>query len=176
MAGESTFGLFETSFMNAPANPIWVFDRRFYARYIEAILDTSSLPLPDAAAEVDRIVERSSGALGRRIHPLSSIVMPALARSIDAFGRTAVYGDLVSLIVAIERYRLAHGAVPDELTQLVPEFLAELPPDPYADGPYLYLREDSGYAVYSVGPDRIDGKGEKMRGPRAGDICLRIMR
>jgi hypothetical protein len=66
----------------------------------------------------------------------------------DAARQCAIAG------VAVARHRLAHGALPDRLEQLVPAELDEIPTDPFDGGPLRYRRGVSGAEVYSVGPER----------------------
>lgn len=57
--------------------------------------------------------------------------------------------------LAVERFDRAHGAPPDTLEQLVPAFLDAVPTDYYTGAPLKYQRTDSGYALKSVGWDRV---------------------
>ncbi len=62
--------------------------------------------------------------------------------------------------LAIERYRLAHQALPESLEALVPDYLAEVPRDPFDGAPLRYIRhETGGYTVYTIGDDGIDHGG-----------------
>lgn len=61
--------------------------------------------------------------------------------------------------LAVERHRLAHGRWPESLTALVPEFLKEVPADPYNGSPLKYRRLADGVVIYSVGPDGEDNGG-----------------
>jgi ABC-type transport system involved in multi-copper enzyme maturation permease subunit len=66
-------------------------------------------------------------------------------------------------LIALERYRLAHGAWPESLDALTPKFLSEVPKDPY-DGRLLrYRRLPDGVVVYSIGQDGQDNGGTKLR-------------
>jgi hypothetical protein len=65
--------------------------------------------------------------------------------------------------LAAERYRLAHHAWPDSLDKLVPEFLPQVPIDPYDRKPLRYQRRKDGVAIYSVGPDGKDDGGKLDR-------------
>jgi hypothetical protein len=68
--------------------------------------------------------------------------------------------------LAIRQFERQHGAWPENLGQLVPEYLAELPIDPYSGRPLGYLPGDDDFALYSVGLDRQDngGRFSEMRG------------
>ena len=77
--------------------------------------------------------------------------------------------------IAVERFRRHHGEYPKRLYQLVPDFLPEVPEDPFTGEPLRYLIEENGYVVYSVGPDGVDdgGKSDDSRGP---DLVFRVSR
>jgi len=62
--------------------------------------------------------------------------------------------------VAIERYRMAHGAIPVSLDELVPAYLPEIPVDPFNGEPMRYAAGTDRYAVFSV-----DGDGEPCANP-----------
>lgn len=78
----------------------------------------------------------------------------------------------VRTVIAVERYRAEHDALPASLDDLTPAFLAEVPQDPLGDGPLVYRVEGDGFALYSVGADGIDHGGvvemTKGTGPLAG--------
>ena len=60
---------------------------------------------------------------------------------------------------ALERYRIANGAYPAQLGDLVPKFVAALPADPANGGVFSYQPEDGWYHLASAGPPR--GKFQK---------------
>jgi hypothetical protein len=62
--------------------------------------------------------------------------------------------------LAAERYRLRHRAWPQTAAELVPEFLPELPLDPFDGQPLRYKRLPDGIVIYSVGADGIDDGGQ----------------
>ena len=48
--------------------------------------------------------------------------------------------DLARVAIALERYRLAHGAYPESLDVLAPQFIAQLPHDIINGQPLHYRR------------------------------------
>jgi len=91
---------------------------------------------------------------------------PAMALTLPAlwgFARTdAVWLALVRATVgalAVEAFRRAHGRLPDALADVVPDFAADVPADPFLDEPLRYCKTDAGYTVYSVGPNGTDEGG-----------------
>ncbi len=61
---------------------------------------------------------------------------------------------------ALERYRLAHGAYPEKLGDLVPEFLPAVPPDVIDRQSLRYRREAADrFVLWSVGENEVDDQG-----------------
>jgi hypothetical protein len=50
-------------------------------------------------------------------------------------------------------YRAEHGEYPRQLEQLVPDYLPELPMDPFNDKPFSYQTKDKGFLLHSFGPN-----------------------
>jgi hypothetical protein len=72
----------------------------------------------------------------------------------------------IRLMVAIEAFRAARGHPPASLDDLIPDFIAQLPTDPYApDARHRYILfpaqgvHPATYTLYSVGFDGIDDGG-----------------
>lgn len=61
---------------------------------------------------------------------------------------------------AVERFRLEQGRLPDELRELVPDYLEAVPRDPCDGKPLRYGRTDEGYTIYGVGSDGKDDGGD----------------
>ncbi|MCX8065745.1 MAG: hypothetical protein N3G21_11340, partial [Candidatus Hydrogenedentes bacterium] len=72
-----------------------------------------------------------------------------------------IFGNLRKLTLAIEKYRIRFGKLPDTLDELVPEFLDTLPCDPWNEGlDFTYRKlEPLGFVVYSFGRDFRDDGG-----------------
>lgn len=78
-----------------------------------------------------------------------------------AFAQAALNQALIAC--ALERYRLARGSYPEKLSQLVSEYLPEIPPDPVARRPMSYERNPAGrYTLRSFGVDREDDRVRKV--------------
>ena len=62
--------------------------------------------------------------------------------------------------LGLQAFRKTNGAYPDNLSDLTPSILPELPTDPFApSSPIRYVKTGSGYILYSVGPDGKDNGG-----------------
>ena len=92
-------------------------------------------------------------------YALPRVLIPAIDRSRGAEWRCRVNNAMAATACAVERYRLAHGTLPEDLDALVPTFMAAVPIDPFRDdqGPISYrIREDGSYVIYSWGQNRRD--------------------
>jgi membrane protease YdiL (CAAX protease family) len=70
--------------------------------------------------------------------------------------------DALIITIAIMRYRLGQGELPDELYQLVREgYLDSIPLDPYSDEPFIYKKLHTDFLLYSLGPDFDDDGGTR---------------
>ncbi len=63
--------------------------------------------------------------------------------------------------VAVKRYQLKHGKLPDQLSELSPVFLESPPIDPCDGQPLRMLVTDQTITIYSVGKDQTDDGGVK---------------
>ena len=69
-------------------------------------------------------------------------------------------------VCAAEIYRRERREVAASLSQLVPEFLSEIPLDPIDGQPLRYVCDDSRYCVYSIGVNQIDDGGQVKHQPK----------
>ena len=90
--------------------------------------------------------------------PLGTMIpnWPMMIRALDKLNTER---DAAITVIALHRYRLAHGDFPPALDQLVPEFLPTLPLDPMDGKPLRYRLKTSGPVLYSIGADGFDGGG-----------------
>ncbi len=72
--------------------------------------------------------------------------------------------------MALERHRMVRGAYPAALEELVPDFLPEIPADPFDGKPLRYrLQADGSPHLWSVGSDLVDDGGAPHRHSDKGD-------
>ncbi|MCL5037269.1 MAG: hypothetical protein M1269_09165 [Chloroflexi bacterium] len=103
----------------------------------------------------------------RGAYSLSLSMIPNIYMMV--FRYQSVLADLraISILAAIKQYRAKYGGEPGGLGALVPEFLDKVPLDPFDGKPFRMVRTGMGLVVYSVGPDKIDGKSRvSVRGVR----------
>jgi hypothetical protein len=81
---------------------------------------------------------------------------------------------MAKLSLALAAYRSDRGSYPDALGQLVPEYVKEVPEDPYSGDALRYAREGEDYVLYSVGPNGQDEQGRDYQcEPEGDDVAVR---
>src|SRR5690606_10361919 len=98
-------------------------------------------------------------------------LFPSLVACTDAFGRSEAIRRCLDATLAARRYRLQHGQPPQRLTDLVPNFLPEVPLDPYSGQPLLMLVDAQTLTIYSVGRNRVDDNGVYSLAAMGPDIA-----
>jgi hypothetical protein len=104
-------------------------------------------------AEIDRCVKRSS---------LMRVVSPVMIQYDTAMLRQQAKQAVLEVALAAHAYRRDLGEFPPSLSELLPNYLPAVPPDPCdpSGGPLLYRRDQALKAVvWSVGDDRVDSGG-----------------
>ena len=96
-----------------------------------------------------------------KIHVLLHIVMPSLFRCVTSDLRGIARLQTARVALAIERYRLATGTLPDTLGELTPTYIAIIPKDPFDGKDLRYQKLDTGFVVYSIGKDGQDDGGKE---------------
>jgi hypothetical protein len=101
------------------------------------------------------------------------VELPKACAKADARHATAV------VALAVARYQAKHGQFPKQLEDLVPEFLAVVPRDPFDGKPIKYQDTDSGVTIFSVGRDTVDENdvyGNRPTKPEKGDMTFTLPR
>jgi hypothetical protein len=62
--------------------------------------------------------------------------------------------------LAVRLYRVEHGKLPKRLEQLTPNYLQELPVDPFSGQPFTYRPDGEIFVLYSFGADGNDDGGK----------------
>ncbi|MGE5293746.1 MAG: hypothetical protein ACM3VT_02865 [Solirubrobacterales bacterium] len=96
------------------------------------------------------------------------IVMPSVETlaSVDLANQARL--QTAQTAVAVERYRIAAGRLPESLADLVSTHLDAIPEDPFDGRPLRYRTSQTGYIIYSIGRDEKDSGGKERLPGRAG--------
>ncbi|MFH0911696.1 MAG: hypothetical protein V1918_09365 [Planctomycetota bacterium] len=91
----------------------------------------------------------------------TALLLPALDSVIEADVRGIEILRVTHAALTVERFRVKYDRLPENLSELVPEFLSEVPLDPYDGNPLRYKKLEKGYVVYSIGQDKTDDGGKE---------------
>jgi hypothetical protein len=145
--------------------------------YMEACIEAARLPRARRMARFHEIRKEVRDL--SVLHAVVKTFVPGMARiaELDLVFQTRL--DLARAALAVERHRLATGALPVALDALVPQYLKEVPLDPFDGRPIRYTRQTSGYVLYSVDTDGQDNAGrEQTEEDREApsDLCFIVTR
>ena len=156
-------------------------DAIVYLDLMNDYIETTQLPLHQrqrAAGTIEAKLKATS-----KVHILLHKFMPAFSRVITLEIRAIAQLRTARVGLAVQRYRLATGHLPDALADLVPTYLDAVPEDPFDGRELRYEKLETGFVVYSVGEDRRDDggterlpTGEKKKAPSSWDITFIVER
>lgn len=135
-------------------------DALIYLDLTNEYIEAASLPLhkrENAARAIEVKYQKIS-----QIHVLLHILMPAISRVYTIELRGIAHLRSARVALAVQRYRLASGKLPDTLGDLVPAYLQAVPTDPFDGKELRYKKLEAGFVVYSIGEDLSDDGGKEM--------------
>jgi len=148
-----------------------------YLALMEKMLAAAQKPTPQARKDLGQVKQDlaavSSSPLSRIRYPLTTLLLPALDAALEAAARGNGLNDSAITAIAIERYRRDRGQIPDDLQQLVPDFLPAVPTDPYDGKPIRYVVKEDEYLIYCIGRDDVDDGGQGEYDP---DVVFKVKR
>jgi len=117
--------------------------------------------LPDVDSHPSLVAMYLSGnGIGQILHYMS---LDGINASLVKKSQSDVQLQATRTILALRAYQLAHGKLPPDLNELVPEFLDAVPVDDFDGQPLRYLAEKK--IVYSVGINLKDDGGDDQASP-----------
>jgi len=145
--------------------------------HLEDCIQAAGLQGPQREARFKEVEARLSGL--SNLHILTKIMAPPLARTSQLDSRVHAHLDLGRTAAAVERYRLANGKLPEQLADLVPAYLDQVPTDPFDGRPIRYRRTEPGYVLWSIMEDGQDNGGKEREDVGRGepyDLCFIVTR
>ncbi|MCK4298999.1 MAG: hypothetical protein KAX80_05675, partial [Planctomycetes bacterium] len=156
--------------------PLFQHDEATGVRLVSELIDLSMQP----HYQVRQQVAQWGRSLSVRpwLTPLTAMVLPYLYNTLDLVAYAEASAALARTRLALELYRLSRGDYPDALSDLAPDFLPQIPLDPFDGKPLRYIKSAERVAVYSLGRDLQDDGGSEERGTsrRAKDIVFTVRR
>jgi len=158
--------LFGTMFWNADE------DELFALRHLQAMIEsTRAVRTGSPWSVVGGVIQSQQSAqmkvldkvtgLDRFRYMLSRVMLPNFSKAVQTTIRNETQRRLTITVIALKRFQLKHEHLPENLGELVPDFLASIPIDLMNAEPFRYRREgDTGFVLYSVGEDGKDDGGD----------------
>jgi len=142
--------------------------------YVDLMYDyikTNQLPISERQRATRALGDAIESKIAEtsRIHILLCTVMPPLARVTQRDLRAIAHLHTAQVGLAVERYRLKNGRLPESLAELVPAYLDAVPKDPFDGRDIRYKKLDVGFVVYSIGEDQSDDGGREKPPRREKD-------
>jgi len=146
-----------------------------YLDFIDEYIEVTKLPLHQRQKASDALETKLASM--SNIHVLLKNHTPSLLRIIMIELRHIAGLRAARAGLAVERYRLATGKLPDKLLELIPVYLESVPKDPFDGNQLRYRKLETGFVVYSICEDMSDDGGrEKTRESKNWDITFIVER
>ena len=110
---------------------------------------------------------------------LTKVLTPTFTRACELHVRAIALLRSTRAGLAAEQYRMKTGKLPHSLDALMPEYLPDVPLDPFDGKPLRLIATDEGIVIYSIGEDGYDDEGfvvDPDTGRRGSDVGFRLNR
>jgi hypothetical protein len=126
------------------------------------LMDARKQAFPGRLKADECIQKQISEAAARKLTVLGVLLTSFAGHSVREAGSLArLRSGMVS--AALEQFRADHGAYPNELSSLVPEYLPGPILDPFDGEPIRYRKDETGIVLRSVGLQAVQQPGQKER-------------
>lgn len=145
-------------------------DMRAYQQYMESCQARAEQPFVKTTER-----DREATLVAAHHGLLTSIIVPALDRFLLQAAEAEAFHAAAYVGIAADRYRLDHGTFPPSLDALVPQYLDDVPLDPFDGAALKFRRRGDECLIYSIGPDRKDDGGTPFdQQKKTGDLAFTI--
>jgi hypothetical protein len=128
-----------------------------YLGLMQEHIDAMELPSDERLLVCDSIQKDVNN--GKRGGVLTHLIWSARSYMLKLDTRCTVEALTARTAIAVERYRLAEGNLPESLENLVPAYLESVPKDPFDRRNLRYISRESSFVVYSINDDLTDNGG-----------------
>jgi len=135
-----------------------------YLDLMEEYIEAAQLPFNERR-EAFEVIDARCREVWRKDFVLPHL-MGAIKRSNEISLRCIAHLRAAQTVIAVQRYRLATGELPDALADLLPTYLEAVPKDPFDGNELRYKKLEPGFVVYSVGEDLSDDGGQERLPPK----------
>lgn len=120
-------------------------------------------PLQDALDQYEANNKRTFRVVNwLQFGDFEACALPAHRGLLDGMNRQAAMAQGARLALALKMHKRDKGFYPDALGAIVPEYVDQLPLDPFSGEDYLYRLQDDGFLLYSIGENEKDDGGAPL--------------
>ena len=127
-----------------------------YLDFVPQFVASTRMPAPRAINEGAMLSEQFAKNATCRV---AESCHPNWRKAIETHYRIETQLEVTRAALSIERFRIAHGRLPQSLDELVPAFVPSKPADPFDTNALRFKSKSPGYVIYSIGQDGIDQGG-----------------
>jgi len=135
-------------------------DLNYYLQTMEINIEFASQQPPQSLM-VTNFQNKMYEELKHKFCILSAMLLPAFGNAMVREANELAHLRTAQTALAVERFRLVHGKLPEKLDDLVPQFLPAVLQDPFNGQPLHYRGLEKGYVIYSVDRDGEDNEGRE---------------
>jgi len=135
---------------------------------MDAIHNIGLLPYWEAAQDLSDMEAELPG-----LCPFAQLNASSLAGTLVSRTGFEARLDLARLGLLVEQYHARHRTYPESLAAIADGLDGQVPIDPFTGEPLHYRPREDGFALYSVGANRVDDGGRAGRSYNSGDIVWR---
>ena len=148
----------------------WQDNGAMTTRWLSRLVDAAKLPPEQLSARLQAIgaeqrAAQDSTVLYRERFALAVLLMPAIFKVSESYVRQQAMLACGEAAVAAERFRRQERRWPEQLAEMTPKYLKEVPTDPYSGKPLLLRRTPNGLIIYSVFTNGVDDGGKIRSDP-----------
>lgn len=136
-------------------------DLNFYLQTMDQAISLAKLPPPENLA-VTNVFRNAGGIAQTNFYLFSAMLLPAFSNVARRESSTQAEIELAQVAMAAARFHNAHAKWPENLKELVPQFLDTVPMDPVDGAPLRYHLLDKGCVIYSINFDGHDDGGREL--------------
>lgn len=133
-----------------------------------------SMPYPELKKELgvsqNKTVDMKVQEMLNTAHPFLQNTLHNIVDAQIRYLSAATDNRLVQIMAALQLYHNDKQAYPGSLSELVPDYLAAVPNDPFSESEFIYGKQGDSFYLYSVGPDMIDNHEKPIYDPIHGNL------
>jgi hypothetical protein len=166
------------------ASGIWDRERLMFLQFAGESIRATRLSIPQRMKVVHRLAQLTDEKHDTDSevvhfingHSIGMLLLPSVTASHNTVVEIHAHLVTTKAALGIQRYRADHdGELPRTLSQLVPQYLATVPSDPFDGKSIRYEPVGTGFVIYSIGADGEDNGGRPAAGwHQPYDVIFRI--